>query len=275
MIPSLGASEESKTLEEIWKGNIPEYLAEAFIEVSNNMIPFWLGRDDGGRETRYMVVGGRAVNVYSKTPLPSNDWDIIVITSDKAETERFTADLTSFLSVVVSADPKLSSVVNGIESFSIKLGGGGDSNILWRIAIRDNFTELKFPVVDIKMCPQEKGGAIGDICNWYAGAVTEVDNVFYAPRDMVVLDLERITRIREDLYNEVVSELVENEINLTNVEDKIARLLLSPKGNAGKKVLDLMRRKDDLLVDGLRKKLYASNYDLKYKRQIYRNKKFN
>jgi len=271
---------EKRIIDEVWKGNIPEYLSGSFVELTEKVIPFWLRNSkltggSGGTisSAPYMAVGGRAANVQSRgrATIPSSDWDLLLFTKNSDTADNFTKTLAEFIEGVVESDENLKGVIKAVQHFSTPIGKG---HLLWRVAVVDAFSEVKFPIVDLKMCPQEKGGAIGDMCKYVP---SNVDGIFYAPRKLVKLDIARMTKLREELHGEVEMEVAQNESNIKNVNKSIEHLILKSNKHTEKEQRDLIyliAEKSRLEAVDIKHKIYVSNFILKYKRQVRRTQYF-
>jgi hypothetical protein len=267
--------DDEKILKEIWKGNIPEFMAEAIVVITNKIIPFWLASPTAKKITKYMVIGGRAANVHTrnkKVILPTTDWDVTVLTTDEKVVDEFVKKCKEFLIEAIKLEINVDCIIRKVYSKKVNIPPIKDNNFLWRIGISDIFTRQEYPLIDIKKCPQLRNDPrLGDICDW---TPVNLGGILYAPKDFVKIDIERMTKEREALNDEILTRLIENNEKFeqlkTDLNERIAKhsncLDATERAFFRTLIDDLTNLTDKMTKD----KIYATNFEFKYRRQLYR-----
>ena len=200
-------------------GFIPDYLVPVVADLAATGIPEFLrsyGSND--KNNRYFVFGGQASNEYAQRPVLTVDWDLVLETSgDKANMARqlraFTTMLHTSLLAYSRRRPWFVSMPPGFLDISFL---DFDVYMVYRLAIKDPFINKKYFLVDVHHCHASPTAAYCD----YMDRRFLKDGIYYAPKDMLILELNRVVRERRETYEETLQKL-----NAVNPPDEIAAYL--------------------------------------------------
>jgi len=168
-------------------GLIPDYFAPIYTKIVNEYLPAYLSR-----ETSYLIIGGRAFNLYMKRQVPSVDWDI-VLQGDVEMQSRFSSNISNYLNTRLRGETNWVSIVQAITNEKIPI----DQHYLFRVSIIDPYSQTEYQVVDIHTCYTSENKL--DYCD-YMNHANVVDGIRYAPLSVLKADLLGIFKKRYSLY---------------------------------------------------------------------------
>jgi hypothetical protein len=259
-------------------GDVPDYLASVYADVTDNIFPDFLRSIT--QKYKYMVIGGRASNIYSKIKTPSADWDIVVEFKG-SESEQVSA-ATIFVNLIenyVSGKlPKNWSGIVGVNFESKDFGG----HFLFQVGIIDPYSDRDIKFVDIHMCHNSSISGVGNYCDYISNSKIH-DGIYYAPKLFLdkelkgvvenrkklshntLLSLEDFSKDREKLSG-IIVDLIEDIVDITENEKTLDE-------NKTKKVKKLTSKLNENFEEYLqycdheiRTKMLAYKENIKYER---------
>ncbi len=175
-------------------GDIPDYLAPLYTEIVTKYIPQFLSK----LKLPYMVIGGRASNIYSLKKVPSTDWDIVVDFGGESLKDNIQSafNLTNIISKFIEKNLSKSWARPIKISVSFK---EFDTYYLFQIGMTDPYSDRDIKFIDIHTCHESTVVGVGQYCNYIKNAVFKED-IAYAPLEYMSKELSGMDAIRRNVF---------------------------------------------------------------------------
>lgn len=238
---------------------VPDYLAPTYARILEELIPAFL------RQTKrsYLIIGGRAVNVYASSPVVTADWDLTVFSKGPYSTQVREVSLFGEEMARYLREYGLNSQVSVRSTES-------PPDFVFRVSLVDPYLDQAFDLADLHNC-RPSFSAKGNYCELVP---TLYQGLAYAPKEFLLAELQAVLSKRQKVAQkskkalQELAHMRESEIDekWDQLEDLVDQDILP--------AVTSLREQVDTLIDYLKTKtdsqMLALQDEVKYQRTLDR-----